>query len=76
MRKAKVFMSGNSQAVRLPHDFKFKSAEVSIEKKDGKVILWETPKNLSDAFTLLAKMPSDFFSEPRVDLPPQDREDF
>jgi len=76
MRKAKVFMSGNSQAVRLPLDFQFNSSEVSIEKKGGKVILWETPENLSNAFNLLANLPDDFFSKGRQDLPPQERENF
>lgn len=75
MRKAKVFKSGNSQAVRLPRDFQFNSSEVSIEKKGGKIILWETPKNLSDAYHLLTKLPDDFFSAGRQDLPPQERED-
>ena len=74
MKKAKVFMSGNSQAVRLPQEFQFSSNEVSIERKEGKIILWETPKNLSDAFNLLAKMPDDFFSTERQDTPPQQRE--
>ena len=76
MRKAKVFMSGNSQAVRLPRDFQFNSSEVSIEKKGGKIILWETPKNLSNAFNLLTNLPDDFFSKGREDLPPQERENF
>lgn len=76
MRKAKVFMSGNSQAVRLPRDFQFNSSEVSIEKKGGKIILWETPENLSSAFNLLTMLPDDFFSKGRQDLPPQDRENF
>lgn len=76
MRKAKVFMSGNSQAVRLPRDFQFSGDEVLIEKKEGKIILWETPKNLSAAFYLFSKLPEDFFSEGRQDLPPQEREGF
>ncbi len=76
MRKAKVFMSGNSQAVRLPRDFQFNSSEVWIEKKGGKIILWETPENLSNAFKLLTKLPDDFFSKGREDLPPQEREKF
>jgi antitoxin VapB len=76
MRKAKVFMSGNSQAVRLPRDFQFHSDEVMIEKKGGKIILWETPKSLASAFDLFSKLPDDFFSSEREDLPPQEREAF
>lgn len=76
MKKAKVFMSGNSQAVRLPREFQFSSDEVSIERKGGKIILWETPSNLASAFDLLSKLPDDFFSTGREDLPPQEREIF
>ena len=76
MRKAKVFICGNSQAVRLPPDFQFSTDEVSIEKKGGKIILWETPKNLSTAFDLLAKLSADFFSTGRQDHLPQERENF
>lgn len=76
MRKAKVFMSGNSQAVRLPHDFQFTQNEVLIEKKGSKIILWELPTNLSSAFDLLTSMPDDFFENGRQDTPPQEREVF
>ena len=38
MRRAKVFTSGNSQAVRLPKDFQFHSREVAIEKRGNKII--------------------------------------
>jgi len=39
MRKAKVFKSGNSQAVRLPKEFQFDVREVEIFKQDGDLIL-------------------------------------
>jgi antitoxin VapB len=39
MTKAKVFTSGNSQAVRLPKEFRFSSAEVEIaERKPPEVL--------------------------------------
>lgn len=76
MRTTKVFISGNSQAVRLPKDFQFRSRDVAIEKRGNKVILWEVPQNLSRAFDLLGKMPEDFYSEERVDEPSPPREDF
>ena len=40
---AKIFISGRSQAVRLPKDFRFKGSEVYIKKEKGKVILMEKP---------------------------------
>ena len=39
MKTAKVFKSGNSQAVRLPKEFQFDSREVEIFKKNGDVVL-------------------------------------
>lgn len=74
MRTAKVFMSGHSQAVRLPKEFQFHSKQVAIAKKGDKLILWEIPKNLVKAYDLLVSLPEDFFAEERVDTPPQKRE--
>ena len=36
---AKVFMTGRSQAVRLPKEFRFNSKEVTIEKVGNAVVL-------------------------------------
>lgn len=74
MRTTKVFRSGNSQAVRLPKDFQFDSDEVEIVKRNEEVVIRAIPKNLSGAFNLLTQLPDDFFSEGRVDLPPQERD--
>jgi antitoxin VapB len=76
MRVAKIFKSGNSQALRLPKDFQFQSDEVEIFKRDGELIVREIPKNLAEAFTLLTKLPDDFFAEGRTDTPPQERDIF
>lgn len=76
MRVAKIFKSGNSQALRLPKDFQFQSDEVEIFKRDGELIVREVPKNLAEAFTLLTKLPDDFFAEGRTDTPPQERDIF
>ena len=45
MPKAKLFMNGGSQAVRLPAEFRFEGAEVDIRKdpKTGEVILSGRP---------------------------------
>lgn len=73
-RMAKVFMSGHSQAIRLPKEFKFKGKQVAIEKKGNKLILWEISKNLAEAYHLLTDLPDDFFAEGRNDTLPQERE--
>lgn len=76
MKFAKVFKSGNSQALRLPKEFQFRSKEVEIFKRGNDIILREKPKNLKHAFELLSSMPNDFFANEREDSLPQERESF
>jgi antitoxin VapB len=47
MRKARVFRSGNSQAVRLPKEFNLDAKEVEIFKKDGDLVLRPIRKSWS-----------------------------
>ena len=74
--EAKIFRSGNSQAVRIPKEFRFDGAEVEIFKRGDEVILKAKPKNLGAAFKLLTEMPSDFMADGRDDAVPQEREIF
>lgn len=76
MKTAKVFISGHSQAVRLPKEFQFHSKEVEIFKRGNETILREKPKNLKRAFELLTSMPDDFYACVRQDPPPQERDSF
>jgi antitoxin VapB len=41
MAVAKIFQSGNSQAVRLPKGFRFRSKEVEITRRGDEVVLRE-----------------------------------
>jgi len=68
MGTARVFRSGNSQAVRLPKQFRFKGEEVEIFRRGDEVVLREKDKNLVRAFELLASLPDDF------DLPGRENE--
>ncbi len=76
MKIAKVFKSGNSQAVRLPREFQFQSKEVEIFRSGDPIILHEKPKNSKHAFELLSSMPTDFFADARQDTLPQERDFF
>jgi len=76
MRKTKIFMSGNSQAIRIPIDFHLEGNEVEIIKRKHEIILREIPRNLGHAFTILTKFSDDFFCEGRNDSLPQQREIF
>ena len=73
MATARVFKSGNSQAVRLPKAFRFQSSVVEIVRRGDEVILRERSGGLQRAFDLLASMPDDFYVAGRVDAPPQRR---
>jgi len=67
---AKVFRSGNSQAVRLPKQFRLTSEEVEIYRRGDEIVLREKPRNLARAFELLC----DLKDVEREDSPPQERE--
>jgi antitoxin VapB len=60
MGVARVFRSGNSQAVRLPKQFRFKSKEVEIFRRGDEVVLRERAGTMVRAFDLLAGLPDDF----------------
>jgi antitoxin VapB len=55
--KARVFMSGRSQAVRIPVEYRFASKEVFIRRdpQSGEIILSEGPPRLSldEIFTMI-----------------------
>ena len=79
MPTAKLFMTGKSQAVRLPKAFRFQGEEVYIRRDQdtGEVVLsakqnsWETFFQLADSVAI----PADFMAN-REDLPAQERNVF
>lgn len=73
MMKARVFKSGNSQAVRLPKQFRFNSEEVEIFRRGDEIVLREPVSDLQRAFDLLSEL-SDLVSQEREDSRPQERE--
>ena len=73
MTIARVFKSGNSQAVRLPKQFRLEVSEVEIFRRGDEIVLKAKPKGMATAFHLLADMPDDFFPDGRRDAPPQKR---
>ena len=48
-----VFQSGNSQAVRLPKEFRFKSKTVEIFRRGDEVVLREKPRTLGELLNSL-----------------------
>jgi antitoxin VapB len=76
MPYARVFQSGNSQAVRLPKDFRFDVDEVEILRQGDDVVLRVPQRSAAVIFDALARLPDDFMADGRDDLPPQPREEW
>jgi antitoxin VapB len=68
MGTARVFRSGNSQAVRLPKQFRLKSEEVEIFRRGDEIVLREKDGMMVRAFYLLAGLPAD------MSLPERDKD--
>jgi antitoxin VapB len=74
MATARLFKSGNSQAVRLPKQFRFQGDEVEIFRRGDEVVLREKSQGMLRAFELLASLPADAVEDLRPEAPPQERE--
>lgn len=79
-QKAKIFMNGRSQAVRLPVNFRFDCEEVFIRRdaETGDVILSKRPNNWDDFFKLLdeSDIPENFMNDRDQDADEPDKELF
>ncbi len=71
--KARVFMSGRSQAVRIPVEYRFNSEEVFIrrDEQSGSLILSEAPGSWEEVFAALdeAGVPDDFLTDRKQGMP-------
>ena len=76
MDTARIFMSGNSQAVRLPKAFRFESEQVVIFRRGDEVVLKAIPQTGAAVFDVLQQIPHDVAEEARHDSLPQTRESF
>ena len=67
MTKAKLFMTGGSQAVRLPAEFRFEGSEVDIRRNPvtGEVVLSKPTRTWDDYFNWVGKLdfPDDFLEK-------------
>ncbi len=73
MATARVFRSGNSQAVRLPKEFRLKSKEVEIFRRGEEIVLRERRGVMARAFEILAGLPDDMEIRSEVPDLPQKR---
>ena len=76
MQTAKIFMTGRSQAVRLPKSCRFSGSEVAVRKEGDEVIL--SPLSKKDALAAFLAMPCcpDFSVDRESAQQPQSRELF
>lgn len=75
MKTAKLFQNGQSQAVRLPKEFRFEDDHVFVKKSRNVVVLIPTKNSWDTLIHSLDKFSDDFMVErkqPKV----QKREDF
>lgn len=77
--RAKLFMHGRSQAVRLPKEFRFEGSEVQVSKIGDKVILEPIARPPFDAAAWRARLDAlgarDFLVDGLPDDPPPGGED-
>lgn len=73
MKTAKVFKSGNSQAVRIPKEFHLKGEEVEIRRRGDSLVLRPRKKSWAALIESLKKFTDDFMDQGRGQPPAQDR---
>ncbi|NJD57675.1 MAG: antitoxin [Nitrospirae bacterium] len=75
MKTAKLFRNGQSQAVRLPREFRFENDHVFVKKSGNVVVLIPAKNSWDTLIQSLAKFSDDFMTE-RKQPKAQKREDF
>ena len=73
MKIAKVFKSGNSQAVRIPKEFQLQGDEVEIRRRGDLLILKPTSHSWDSLIESLSKFTDDFLADGRRQPPLQKR---
>jgi antitoxin VapB len=73
MKSAKVFKSGNSQAVRIPKEFHLEGDSVEIRRKGGSLVLRPKKQSWAPLIDSLEKFTDDFMEDGRLQPPVQPR---
>ena len=63
VKTAKLFRNGDSQAVRLPKEFRFEGTEVLIKRVGNAVVLLPQAHSWDSLIASLEKFPADFMAE-------------
>jgi antitoxin VapB len=68
----RTFKSGNSIAVRIPHEFNLEAGKTfEIKRRGRELVLVEQEETLAGLIDILQSLPADFFAEGRDDPPPE-----
>ncbi len=74
MKTAKIFNNGQSQAVRLPKEFRLQGKEVKISKQGNKIILEPIENAWEQWISTLSEFSDDFMENGRTQPPMQERD--
>jgi len=69
MKTAKIFKHGNSQAVRLPKEFRFAGEEVQIKRAGAGVLLLPTSLTYEQVMTVLGRFKGSVERQQPTDQP-------
>lgn len=73
MKTAKLFKNGESQAVRLPKEFRFEGTEVFIKRVGNAVVLLPVNRSWDSLMSSLDQFPADFMESREQPARPDDR---
>jgi antitoxin VapB len=73
MKTAKIFRSGNSQAVRIPKEFQLEGDEVEIQRRGSVLVLRPRRKSWKALLQSLQKFSDDFMENGREQPPLEKR---
>jgi antitoxin VapB len=73
-RIAKLFRNGDSQAVRLPKEFRFQGTEVVIRRAGDSVVLSPVARTWDSLVQSLGEFPADFMADRDQPTAPDNRD--
>ena len=74
-KTAKIFQSGNSQAVRIPKEFQLEGTEVEIQRRGDALILRPKRKSWTPLLESLEQFSDDFMENGREQPDEQERDE-
>ena len=74
-KTAKIFQSGNSQAVRIPKEFQLEGTEVEIQRRGDTLILRPKRKSWTPLLESLEQFSDDFMENGREQPDEQERDE-